>query len=510
MSQLSPAARNVMFIVIDQFRADMLFGDLAAHVALPNLHALMADALSFTRHFSVTNPCGPSRASLLTGQYAMNHRSIRNGSPLRHDTPNLATEARKLGCEPLLFGYTDTSQDPRIFPPNDPALRSYEHPMRGFTEALEMRSEQSYPWRADLIAKGYILPANEDFYKPAAPAKPALGAPAFYRGEDSDTAFLTDRCLQNLSARGTAPWFAHLTYIRPHPPLIAPAPYHAMYDPQLLPLPTRLQSAADEAAVHPFFGPALAHETTASMVQGLPDLPSDDPTVQQLRATYFGLATEVDHHIGRVIAFLKDSGQYDSTLLVVTADHGEMLGDRHAWGKMNVYDAAFHTPLIIRDPLNVAMNGKAVSATTESIDVTPTILDWIGQDRPASMDGQSVLPFLRGEAVPWRQHSYSEFDCAQPTQPTHWQNDLGIAQSEGAVAILRGPRFSLVQFAADLPPMLFDHHGQGELQDLASDPAHAAPLLMMTQTLLRHRMRFADQTLSTTTITADGPMQGAR
>ncbi len=175
--------RNVLFITIDQLRADVVFGDLAAHVDLPNLRGLMDDAVTFTRHYSVTNPCGPSRASLLTGQYAMNHRSVRNGTPLRNDIPTLATEVRKSGYTPLLFGYTDTSQDPRAYPEGDPALSTYEHPMTGFHEMVEMRSEESYPWRADLIAKGYDLPDYEDFYVPVAePAQERrIDGPAFYR-----------------------------------------------------------------------------------------------------------------------------------------------------------------------------------------------------------------------------------------------------------------------------------------------------------------------------------------
>lgn len=97
--------RNVLFIIIDQLRADCLSGALADHVNLPHLCAFMQDAVSFQRHYSVTNPCGPSRASILTGQYAMNHRSVRNGTPLRHDIPNIATEMRKSGYLPMLFGY---------------------------------------------------------------------------------------------------------------------------------------------------------------------------------------------------------------------------------------------------------------------------------------------------------------------------------------------------------------------------------------------------------------------
>ena len=162
-------SKNVLFIVIDQLRADCVFGALADHIDIPNLRALMADAVTFERHFSVVSPCGPSRASLLTGQYSMNHRSVRNGTPLRHDVPNVATEMRKSGYMPLLFGYTDTTQDPRVFPPADPAMHSYEYPMNGFQEAVEMRFEMSYPWRSHLMDKGYHFETYQDVFRPVSP-----------------------------------------------------------------------------------------------------------------------------------------------------------------------------------------------------------------------------------------------------------------------------------------------------------------------------------------------------
>ena len=350
------ARQNILFIVIDQLRADCLIGDLAAHANLANMRALMDDAVTFTRHFSVANPCGPSRASILTGQYAMNHRSVRNGTPLRHDTPNLATELRRVGHLPLLFGYTDTSPDPRNYPVGDPALTSYEMPMPGFDEVVEMRLEQSMPWRGYLRGKGYDFAEYADLYVPNAPPgrAPRVDDPAIYAAADSDTAFLTDSFLSHMADRTNEGWCAHLTYIRPHPPLVAPAPYNRLVDPATLPLPHRLDTPEDEVAQHPFFGPSLATTTPASMVHGVADLPATDANVQALRAVYLGLAAEVDHHIGRVVEWLKSSGQYEDTLIVLTADHGEMLGDRHAWGKMNVHDAAFHTPLIVRVPGNAA------------------------------------------------------------------------------------------------------------------------------------------------------------
>jgi len=113
---------NILFVVFDQMRADCLTGALAESVELPNLRALMADGVTFTNHVSVASPCGPARASLLTGQYAMNHRSVRNGTPLPQDKPNLATELRRAGMQPLLYGYTDTSADPRRLAADDPVI----------------------------------------------------------------------------------------------------------------------------------------------------------------------------------------------------------------------------------------------------------------------------------------------------------------------------------------------------------------------------------------------------
>ncbi|MCX8955569.1 sulfatase-like hydrolase/transferase, partial [Ruegeria sp. NA] len=109
-----------------------------------------------------------------------------------------------------------------------------------------------------------------------------------------------------------------------------------------------------------------------------------------------------------------DSGQYDDTLLVITADHGEMLGDRHSWGKMTVYDAAYHTPLMIRLPGNEAVAGSKITVPTESVDVTPTILDWIGQAAPNAMDGRSLLPLVRGN-IPddRRDYSFSGLDFSE-------------------------------------------------------------------------------------------------
>lgn len=502
--------RKVLFVIIDQFRADCLDGALAEHINLPNIQAFRNDAVTFAKHYSVTNPCGPSRASILTGRYAMNHRSIRNGTPLSDGITNIALEARKSGYDPILYGYTDTSLDPRSRHPNDPVLTSEENVLPGFREVLEMRLMESYPWRAYLKSKGYDLPDYSQFYNAVSP-DPSRTAraddPPFYKAEDSDTAFLTNALLHDLSVRTDQDWFALATYIRPHPPLVAPEPYNKMYDPQSLPRPARLPTQAEQSAVHPFMGGAVQQPTVNTIVKGVGPLDNENiDDVQMLRAIYLGLATEVDTYFGRIIDFLKETGQYDDTLVVLVADHGETLGEHHLWGKQNPYEAAYHIPLIIRDPQNPAQHGSTVQAFTESVDVTPTILDLIGQHIPAGMDGVSLRPFLEGKTpAKWRDSVHLELDYSEPDKMTICQEATGVSTHEANLAILREKRFKLVHFNGDLPPLLFDLElDPSELNDLAGDPAHAPTLLRLTRKLLNHRMKHADRTLTDVRITSKG------
>ncbi len=103
--------RKILFISADQWRAECL--SVLGHptVKTPHLDALAKDSVVFKRHFTVTAPCGPARASIHTGLYLMNHRSGRNGTPLDARHTNIAWEVRKIGLDPMLFGYTDTSAD---------------------------------------------------------------------------------------------------------------------------------------------------------------------------------------------------------------------------------------------------------------------------------------------------------------------------------------------------------------------------------------------------------------
>src|SRR5215207_9834899 len=130
---------NVLLICADQWRADSVSALGHPNVSPPNFDALAQDGAMFLTHSGRCTPCGPSRTSLLTGLYLMNHRSGRNGPPLDRRHPHVALEPRKAGYDPALFGYTDTTPDPTGKHPNDPALTAYdEGVLPGFTVPLHL------------------------------------------------------------------------------------------------------------------------------------------------------------------------------------------------------------------------------------------------------------------------------------------------------------------------------------------------------------------------------------
>lgn len=489
---------NVLLILIDQFRADLLDGALAKIADLKNMKELAAESCMFRQHYSVVTPCGPSRVSLFTGQYAMNHRAVRNGTPLRHDTPNLAKEMRSAGYEPLLFGYTDVAHDPRAMDADDARLFSYEELLPGFTEAVQQRQESGdEAWRDHLRAAGYAVPDGNALYIPEGDT---IDATAIYRAEDSDTAFLTDQFLDRMAAEPSG-WFAALTYIRPHPPLVAPAPYNRRYAPDDIPPP----QPASQACEHPFLSATRDATPLARMVEGFAELPDTPETLHQLRSLYLGLAAEVDFHIGRVIAWLKSSGQWDNTIIVLTADHGEMLGDFGLWGKQSFHDAAFHVPMILRQPGGVP---QRINQMTESIDVAPTILDLIGCDVPDSMNGQSLLPLING-GDRGKEVTFSEYDFGNPVSPGSVQKKLGLRANESALSVLRTRTHRLVQFSSTLPQLAFDMRAGGEARDISSAPDGAAICLDLSKKMLCHRMQHPESMFSKTMITEGGVKRGS-
>jgi arylsulfatase A-like enzyme len=516
MPRLSDGAksRKVLFISADQWRWECLSALGHPVVKTPNLDALAADGVLFRNHFAQATPCGPARASMLTGLYLMNHRSCRNGTPLDARHTNLALEARRGGYDPTLFGYTDSSADPRGRDPEDPALKTYEGVLPGMTVGVQV-PDHAAPWMAYLKSRGYDFPNGRfDVYKPRSGYNLPEGRgfraiPTIFSAEDSETTFMADTFLRWLSIRGGLDWFAHLVFLRPHPPIIAPEPYNLLYHPKDVPAAIRAATSEIEGRQHPFLKEKLKWLGSPNNYDehnplNLVDMGELD--LSQMRATYYAMMTQVDHQIGRIVAALKGSGEYDNTLIIFTCDHGEMLGDHYCWGKEIYFDSSFHIPLIVRDPRAAAdgTRGATVGRFTEAVDLMPTILDWLELEAPRTCDGSSLLPFLEGkQPADWRTEAHFEHDFRDIPNLVP-ETAFGLHSDDCNYAVIRGDRYKYVHFAA-MPALLFDlENDPGETKNLADDPAHRDVMLDYAQKMLSWRLRHADRTLTGMHLTSKG------
>ncbi|HJW42195.1 MAG TPA: alkaline phosphatase family protein [Rhizomicrobium sp.] len=496
---------NVLFITADQWRAECL--SILGHpmVRTPNLDALACDGVLFARHFANAVPCGPSRTSLHTGMYLQNHRSGTNGTPLDARHTNWAKEAAAIGHDPVLFGYTDTSLDPRELDDDDPWLRTYEGPLPGI-RPLVLMGETPFPWTDFLRAKGLEVPepiarayshrAPGPDYEHGAP----VPKPLAYAAADDDTNFLVDRCIDYVRA-AKGPFIAHLSILRPHPPFVASEPYNAMYDPASVPGFSRLATPDDEAAQHPW----LAHQLSRRHFRAS----ADEKKLRRMKAVYYGLMSEVDAALGRLFGFLKQTGRWDDTLVVFTSDHGEQMGDHWLLGKCGYFDASYRIPLIIRDPRHGAdsARGTVVDCFTENVDIMPTMLEAIGAAIPLQCDGVSLRPFVEGRGAPanWRSEAHWEFDFRDPTDDTA-ERELSLTLHQCTMNIIRGTQYKYVHFTK-LPPLLFDlEKDPGEFVNRATDPAYLPVMLECAQKLLSWRMNHDEQTLTHISLGPDGPV----
>jgi arylsulfatase A-like enzyme len=444
--------------------------------------------------------------------YLHNHRVVINGTPLDARHTNVALEARKGGYQPALLGYTDTGADPRMHPPDDPVLRDEGGVLPGMTPVL--RSEQHWSaWFADLKAKGYEVPASFlEVFRPQDDSAGPRGltfSPARFSAQDSQQAFLTGEAIKYLSMRDGQPWFLHVSYLSPHPPFVAPVPYHDMYAPAQVPPPVRAASVDAEARQHPFLAHYLHNQRGWGIRHGHDsrnNLLLSDQDVLQARATYYGMASEVDAQIGRLLDHLRTTGAYDDTLVVFTSDHGEQLGDHWQFAKYAYFDQSFHIPLIVRDPRTRFDNarGRQVDAFTENVDIMPTILDSLGLEIPAQCDGGSLLPFCRGaDPDDWRDAAHWEFDFRDFIADGD-ERFLGLAPDQCAMSVLRTRRYKYVHFTA-MPPVFFDlQEDPQELCNLAKEPGYQSRVLEYASRMLSWRMNHEDRLLANTRLTSTG------
>ena len=367
-----PSARNVLFITLDQWRGDCLSALGHPVLETPTLDALAGRGVLFANHWANAAPCGPSRACLYTGTYQHRNRSVLNGTPLDARFTNVALLARGLGYDPVLFGYTDTSVDPRTVPPGDPRLFSYEGVLPGFRALIEDPWEKGSPaWGRWLAAQGFDVPVEPPRSVRAHGRLPGGGRPRVDLGPGPVPASCRRR--PSSDAPWSSGWSTTATRrssstppssVRIHPDgtrsgtTTGTRPRRS--GPSSGAPPPRRRGRSTRSAPSPWERPGSS-------------APRDERERRQLRATYYGAQREVDDGLAPLFEYLVRSGLAETTLVVVTSDHGEMGGDHWLLEKLGFWDESYHVPLIVVDPRPEAdgARGSVVGAVTESVDVLP-------------------------------------------------------------------------------------------------------------------------------------------
>jgi len=483
--------RNILFIMCDQFRADHL--GCAGHPTLktPRLDALAARGVRFERAYANATVCGPSRMSFYTGRTVASHGATWNRVPLSIAERTIGDYLRPSGIEASLLGKTHVMPDveglARFGIEGGSALDALLR-AGGFVSLdrydghSKPGTESGYP--AYLRAQGYggDDPWNEWVISVDTPEGPRSGwqmrhvrSPSRVREEHSETAYMTDRAIRFVEDKGERPWFLHLSYVKPHWPYVAPAPYHALYGPNEV-LPTNRHPREFENA-HPVLAAYRKQEECANFAR--------DEVVATVRPAYMGLIAQLDHHLGRLIDVMQKLGRLDDTLIVFTSDHGDFLGDHWLGEKEQFFEEAVRLPLIVVDPDRSAdaTRGRVENRFVEAIDLVPTFLDSLGIEKPAHLlEGRSLLPLMRGgsKIEPWRDAVFSELDYSYREA----RRILGREPGDCRAVMVRTERWKYVHWTG-FRPQLFDlAEDPRELDDRGEDSALESVRREMRERLL--------------------------
>lgn len=484
---MSHKPKNILFIMFDQLRWDYLSCAGHPHMHTPNIDALAADGVRFTRAYCQSPVCGSSRMSFYTGRYCHSHGATWNRVPLRVGEQTMGDHLREQGMDCWLVGKTHMKADEegmrRLGIPAD-SIIGVRTEQCGFDvwerdDGMrpegpgglydEQGAERYNEW---LKERGY--PGDNQWHDFANAARDEDGnvlsgwllknarKPAAITDEESETPYMTTRAIEFMEQAGDTPWCLHLSYIKPHWPYIAPPPYNDMYGPEHV-IPVN-RSDDEWEDMHPVFHAYASNKVGKSFAR--------EKVRNEVIPSYMGLIKQCDDQMGLLFGYLKDRGLWDDTLIVLTSDHGDYLGDHWMGEKDMFHDCSAKIPLIIRDPSADAdrARGSECGEMVEAIDLAATFLDYAGgEEKPHVLEGRSLAPFLRGDvAEDWKTYAICE-------------NDYGISPGHAAFsANVEDPRQFMVVtkswkyvHAQGFRPMLFDlENDPNELVDLGTSEAH--------------------------------------
>lgn len=371
--------RNVLFLVSDDLRADVLgcYGDPICRS--PHLDRLASRGLVFDRAYCQAMWCAPSRESFMHGRYqgdaAINlglhfrrqgWHSARVGKIYHMRVPGDIIDGTDGLDVPSSWDEAYNCPGSEAHTPGQYACLNLNH----FTEELEGRQSTGMPHRPFVTVR--------------------------YEGDGSDQPDhkAATKAIELLARHRDRPFFLAVGLIRPHYPMVAPNQYFEPYPYRAMRLPEVIEGDRDDI-------PPLGIAASTSRSTGLHEYPDNQ---RRMWTGYYASVTFMDEQVGRILRGLDELGLTESTAIVFTSDHGYHLGDHTFWQKSNLHEQVTRVPLIVSVP------GKAAGRTaalTELVDLFPTLSELMGWEPPATVQGRSFVAVLDDPAATVRDDALS-------------------------------------------------------------------------------------------------------
>ncbi len=490
--------RNILFIMADQLRWDYLSCYGHPHLKTPNIDALAKKGVQFESAYVQSPVCGPSRASYYTGRTVFSHGSTWNQVPLPIGELTIGDYLRQSGIRTGVVGKTHMrpdlegmsrlgiNKDTEIgLVVSEPGFDPYERDDGLHPNNQIKNSKKTLSYNEWLNKLGYDGPNPWNDWANSSEGENGeilsgwrlrnSNKPARIPEEHSETAFMTNRAMEFIEESKDMPWFLHLSYIKPHWPYMAPAPYHNMYSANEF-YPVH-RNDAERKNDHPVYKAFMENSISKTF--------SKDEVRNTVLSGYMGLIKQIDDNLGRLFKFVKESGHMEDTMIVFTSDHGDYQGDHWLGEKELFHEQSVRVPMIIYDPSDYAnkTRGTKEQRFVEAIDLLPTFLDVV--ESPVSkhrLEGNSLIPLLKGENTKdWKEFVFSEIDYAF----NEARKILNIGASDARAFMIRNSDWKYIYYK-EFDPQLFDlKNDPDEFNDLGKSEKHSKIREEMKELLLK-------------------------
>jgi arylsulfatase A-like enzyme len=451
---------NVLFIISDDLNNYLgCYGDPRART--PNIDKLAARGVRFERAYCAFPLCGPSRNSMLTGLYPNSNGVLANAQIFRQSIPShvsLPQAFRQAGYFAARIG----------------KLYHYNVPKSIGTDG----HDDPGSWELELNPAGVDRMEEEPHIFSLTPGQ--FGGTLSWYASPKDDPHHTDGkiaedaewVLERCARRKDRPFFLAVGFFRPHTPYVAPeVPYFGWYPPAEMPL----HPPVDQ---NPPNVPAAA----LGSYKAEQDKLTDDLRRQAVQA-YYASISFMDAQVGRVIDALDRNGLADNTIIVFTSDHGYHMGEHGLWQKMSLFEGSARVPMLIVAP--GAAKGAVAGSPVSQLDLYPTLVELAQVPAPANLQGQSLAAMLKNPSETGRGWALTQVSRGGGQRRATVAKDRGSDGKRFFGYSLRTPRWRYTEWDGGEQGLeLYDHDNDpGELTNLAADPAHAATLAELKQTM---------------------------